>query len=56
MKLEITVTFSKIVAVLVLFCAVYLDIENESLTAFMFAIPFVVLLITGKLYFDQDKT
>lgn len=40
-------------AFLVLACSVYLDIRNSGATAFMFALPFVVFLISGKQYFDS---
>lgn len=56
MKIRITLTWSKIIALLVLICAVYLDIKNGNATAFMFALPFVVFLITGKQYLDKNKT
>ena len=55
MKVQITLTWSKIIALLVLGCAIYLDIKNGNATAFMFSLPFVVTLITGKQYFDKDK-
>ena len=55
MKVEITLTWSKIVAVLILGCAVYLDIKHDSITAFMFAVPFIVTMIVGKQYVDKEK-
>ena len=56
MKFAITLTWSKLVAVLVLAGAVFLDIKTgEGATAFMFSLPFVVFLITGKQYLDKDK-
>jgi len=54
-ELFVTITWSKIMAFLVLFCAVFLDVRNDSATAFMFAIPFIVFLISGKQYFDSKK-
>jgi hypothetical protein len=42
-------------AFLVLFCSMFLDIRNGGATAFMFAVPFVTLLITGKQYFDRNE-
>ena len=51
----ITLTWSKIMAFLILGCAVYLDAKNGGATAFMFALPFVSALIIGKQYFDKDK-
>lgn len=52
MKFAITLTWSKITAVLVLGCAVALDIINKTASTFMFAIPFVVALISGKQILD----
>ena len=42
-------------AALVLGCAVYLDIKNGGIQSFMFAIPFVTALITGKQVIDKVK-
>ena len=51
-----TITWSKVVAVLVLVLAFLLDLKTESGgTVFMFAIPFVVFLITGKQLIDSRK-
>ena len=56
MKMSITVTFSKIVALFVLGGAIYLDVKNGTgATAFMFALPFVVVLITGKQIIDKNN-
>jgi len=55
MKLFINLTWSKIMAFLVLGSAIVLDIINGGATAFMFAVPFVVFLITGKQYLDSKK-
>ena len=55
MKLAITLTWSKIVAVFVLGCAVYLDVINGGIAAFMFSIPFIVILVTGKQAIDAGK-
>jgi len=55
MKFAITLTWSKIVAVLVLGCAVYLDKTNGSITLFQYALPFIVFLITGKQLLDLKK-
>jgi len=54
MKLAIILTWSKIVAVLVLGFAFYLDIKNGS-NVFSFSLPFVVFLITGKQFIDYKK-
>jgi len=54
MKFKIELTWSKLVAVLVLAGAVYLDIRAGSgATAFMFSLPFIVFLITGKQWIDK---
>jgi hypothetical protein len=42
-------------AFLVLGCAMFLDVRNKGATAFMFAVPFVVFLISGKQYFDSKN-
>ena len=56
MKFAITLTWSKIVALLILGCATYLDIKTGTgATAFMFALPFIVVLITGKQFIDKTK-
>jgi len=55
MKLLITLTWSKVMAFLVLGCAVFLDVRNGGASAFMFALPFVSGLIVGKQYFDSKK-
>ena len=54
-KLSVTLTWSKIMAFLVLASSLFLDIRNDNATCFMFALPFVVFLISGKQYFDKDK-
>lgn len=43
-------------ALLILIASVLMDILQESNTATMFALPFVVTLITGKQYLDYKKT
>jgi len=55
MRLLITLTWSKIMAFLILGCAVFLDVRNGGTSAFMFALPFVSTLIVGKQYFDSKK-
>ena len=55
MKFAITLTWSKIVAVLALGCAVALDIINKTASTFMFTMPFVVALIAGKQVIDSKK-
>jgi hypothetical protein len=56
MKLAVTITWSKIMAFLMLLCAFVLDLINKGSTTFMFAVPFVVSLILGKQYFDKNKS
>ena len=53
MNFKIVVTLSKIMAFLMLGCAVYLDAKiGTGIQAFMYACPFVVFLITGKMVSD----
>ena len=54
-KTSVTLTWSKILAFVILACSMFLDIRNSGATAFMFALPFVVFLITGKQFFDRNK-
>ena len=54
MEFKIKLTWSKIVALIVLIAAFGLDyyiIKGNS--TFMFSLPFVVFLITGKQYLDK---
>ena len=56
MKVSIILTWSKIVATLILAGAIYLDVKNgNGATAFMYSLPFIVFLITGKQYLDKSK-
>ena len=56
MKFLIELTWSKLMALVVTGCAVYIDLKNGTLgTVFMFSLPFVVFLITGKQFFDHRK-
>jgi len=56
MKFLIELTWSKIMALLVILLATYIDITSKSTgLVFMFSIPFVVFLITGKQYLDKNK-
>ena len=49
MKFNINLTWSKLVAVLILGCATALDVKLEtSGSLFMFSLPFVAALILGK--------
>ena len=54
MKVNIELTWSKIVALIVLGCAFYLDLKTKG-NVFSFALPFVVFLITGKQFIDYKK-
>jgi len=56
MKFAITLTWSKIMALVVVGCAVFVDVKNGLPgTVFMFSLPFAVFLITGKQFFDHRK-
>ena len=55
MKFIMEITWSKLMALVVLGGAVALDILNKSVTTFQFALPFVVFLITGKQIIDWRK-
>ena len=56
MKFNIELTWSKLMALVITGCAVYIDSKNGLPgTVFMFSIPFSVFLITGKQFFDHRK-
>ena len=56
MKFNIELTWSKLVALVVIGCAVYIDARNGLPgTVFMFSLPFAVFLITGKQFFDNRE-
>ena len=55
LKVNIEISFSKLMSLLVLGCSVAMDILQKSNTATMFALPFVVTLITGKQFIDYKK-
>ena len=56
MKFNIELTWSKIVAVILLGLAFTVDLMNSLPgTVLMFSIPFAVFLITGKQFFDHRK-
>jgi len=56
MKLNITITFSKIMALIITLAAVAIELKSDtSGTIFMFALPFIVALITGKQLIDKNK-
>lgn len=55
-KVFINITLSKVMAFLILILAFAMDILNDRAgTVFMFAVPFVVFLISGKQYFDSRR-
>ena len=55
MKFKIVLTWSKIMASAVLACAFLIDKELGQNSTFMFALPFIVFLITGKQFMDKGK-
>jgi len=55
MKVKIELTFSKLLALLTLIAAVYLDITNEGIQAFLIAIPFMAGIIGSKQWNDARK-
>ena len=56
MKFNIELSWSKLIALVVIGCAVYIDARNGLPgTVFMFSLPFAVFLITGKQFFDHRK-
>jgi len=48
MKFNITLTWSKFIALLILISAMLLDYLNTGNSAFMYALPFVTALILGR--------
>lgn len=55
-KFTVTLSWSKIMALIIVALAFTIDIMyDKSGTVFMFTIPFVVFLITGKQYLDRNK-
>jgi len=55
MKFKILLTWSKIMSLVVLCSSVFLDMKTNQTNTFMFALPFVTFLITGKQFFDKNK-
>lgn len=54
--ISIYLTWSKLMALVILILSFILDWYNDKGgTVVMFAIPFVVFLITGKQFFDRGK-
>lgn len=55
-SINLIITYSKVIALLVFVGAFVMDFANDKAgTVFMFALPFVVFLITGKQFFDAKK-
>jgi membrane protein YqaA with SNARE-associated domain len=53
---SVTLTWSKIMALIIIALAFVIDIlADKSGTVFMYSIPFVVFLITGKQFIDSKK-
>jgi len=58
MKFEIRIklTWSKLMALIILIASIFLELKgNRNGTIFMFTIPFVTALITGKQIIDRKK-
>ena len=56
MKFNILLSWSKIMALVILIAAIFLEIKGETKgTIFMFTIPFITALITGKQIIDRNK-
>ena len=57
LNINITLTYSKLFALLIFLGSFAMDFANDKHgTVFMFALPFVVFLITGKQFFDAKKS
>ena len=56
MKFKIELSWSKLVALIVLIMAFVLDLNTDGNAVFMFALPFAVVLITGKQLIDLKKS
>ena len=53
-RVRLDITMSKVMAYLMLIMAFIMDVLSDRQgTVFMFSVPFVVFLITGKQYFDS---
>ena len=56
MKFNIELSWSKLMALVVIGLATWIDIKNGTGgNIFMFSVPFVVFLITGKQLIDMKK-
>ncbi len=53
MKFNITLTWSKLIALIIVVMSFVLDLRSSGSTATMYALPFVVVLITGKQVIDN---
>ena len=57
MRFRITLTWSKIMALVILVLAFVMDIASDKQgTVFMFALPFVAGMIAGKQVIDRKKS
>ena len=57
MEFKITITWSKIIALLVLILAAWIDMKSDlEGKVLMFSLPFIVGLITGKQIIDKTKS
>jgi len=54
-QISIDLTWSKLMALAVLIAAVSLDYIEKGHSTFMYALPFIVFLITGKQITDMTK-
>lgn len=55
MKVEITLTWSKIMALLVLLYAYHMDLRTEGHTALIYVVPFVLIMLGLKQTLDRNK-
>ena len=55
MKFKIELTWSKVMALFVLVAAVWLDLKNEGINAFMFSLPFITAMVGVKQFIDLKK-
>ena len=56
MKFAIILSWSKVMALVIIILAFVIDLEmKQGGSVFMFSIPFVVFLITGKQFIDSKK-
>jgi len=55
MRVSIILTWSKLIATLILGASILLDLKNGGATAFMFALPFITVLVTGKQWIDSNN-